>query len=106
MIGRAAQGWPWIFREIAHYLATGGILPEPPVAEIRGTCWVIWTICTVFTAPTPVCGWPVSISRGTARDSQGVRCSATVNHVETVEQQLAMTREFFDRLAAGEEMAA
>ena len=29
MIGRAAQGRPWIFREIAHFLATGNHLPPP-----------------------------------------------------------------------------
>jgi tRNA-dihydrouridine synthase B len=34
MIGRAAQGRPWIFREIAHYLATGHLLPSPTRAEI------------------------------------------------------------------------
>ena len=35
MIGRAAQGRPWIFREIAHYLATGTHLPPPSLAEAR-----------------------------------------------------------------------
>jgi tRNA-dihydrouridine synthase B len=35
MIGRAAQGRPWIFREIEHYLATGTHLPPPEVAEIH-----------------------------------------------------------------------
>ena len=35
MIGRAAQGKPWIFREIAHYLATGERLAPPTPAEIR-----------------------------------------------------------------------
>ena len=35
MIGRAAQGRPWIFREIAHYLRTGEHLPPPRVAEAR-----------------------------------------------------------------------
>lgn len=35
MIGRAAQGRPWLFREIEHYLATGELLPPPEVAEIR-----------------------------------------------------------------------
>jgi tRNA-dihydrouridine synthase B len=35
MIGRAAQGRPWIFREIAHYLATGEHLAPPLVAEVR-----------------------------------------------------------------------
>jgi Fis family transcriptional regulator len=35
MIGRAAQGRPWIFREIAHFLATGQDLAPPLVAEVR-----------------------------------------------------------------------
>jgi tRNA-dihydrouridine synthase B len=35
MIGRAAQGRPWIFREIAHYLATGDTLPTPEIDEIQ-----------------------------------------------------------------------
>ena len=33
MIGRAAQGRPWIFREVAHFLATGTHLAPPTVAE-------------------------------------------------------------------------
>lgn len=33
MVGRAAQGNPWIFRQIGHYLAGGGMLPPPPLAE-------------------------------------------------------------------------
>ena len=36
MIGRAAQGRPWIFREIEHYLATGETLPPPSAEEIHG----------------------------------------------------------------------
>jgi tRNA-dihydrouridine synthase B len=35
MIGRAAQGRPWIFREIAHFLATGTELPAPRTHEAR-----------------------------------------------------------------------
>lgn len=35
MIGRAAQGRPWIFREIRHYLDTGETLPEPDTEEVR-----------------------------------------------------------------------
>ena len=35
MIGRAAQGRPWIFREIAHFMATGERLAQPLVAEVR-----------------------------------------------------------------------
>jgi tRNA-dihydrouridine synthase B len=33
MIGRAAQGRPWIFREITHFLATGEVLAPPTVSE-------------------------------------------------------------------------
>jgi tRNA-dihydrouridine synthase B len=35
MIGRAAQGRPWIFREINHYLTSGEILPAPRIHEIQ-----------------------------------------------------------------------
>jgi len=35
MIGRAAQGRPWLFREIAHYLETGEELPPPMTAEVQ-----------------------------------------------------------------------
>ncbi|MBE5954337.1 MAG: tRNA dihydrouridine synthase DusB [Lachnospiraceae bacterium] len=35
MIGRAAKGNPWIFKEIKHYLATGEELPRPSNQEIR-----------------------------------------------------------------------
>jgi tRNA-dihydrouridine synthase B len=35
MIGRAAQGRPWLFREVAHYLATGHTLAPPSAAELQ-----------------------------------------------------------------------
>jgi tRNA-dihydrouridine synthase B len=35
MIGRAAQGRPWIFREVDHYLRTGETLPPPEKEEVR-----------------------------------------------------------------------
>lgn len=35
MIGRAAQGQPWIFRDIVHYLQTGEPLPSPSIEELR-----------------------------------------------------------------------
>ena len=35
MIGRAAQGRPWLFRMIQHYLETGSLLPEPGISERR-----------------------------------------------------------------------
>jgi tRNA-dihydrouridine synthase B len=39
MIGRAAQGRPWIFREIAHFLATGEVLPPPDLIEVKA--WLL-----------------------------------------------------------------
>jgi len=39
MIGRAAQGRPWIFADIAHYLATGETAPPPRVADVKG--WLL-----------------------------------------------------------------
>ena len=39
MIGRAAQGRPWIFREIAHFLATGDTLAPPATHEVGG--WLV-----------------------------------------------------------------
>jgi tRNA-dihydrouridine synthase B len=39
MIGRAAQGRPWIFREIAHFLATGEHLPAPDLKDVKA--WLI-----------------------------------------------------------------
>ena len=39
MIGRAAQGRPWIFREIAHYLAHGTLAAAPATREVRG--WLL-----------------------------------------------------------------
>jgi len=38
MIGRAAIGYPWIFREIKHYLQSGERLPEPTIRERVGVC--------------------------------------------------------------------
>lgn len=38
MIGRAAQGRPWIFREINHFLQTGELLPPPPADQIHAIC--------------------------------------------------------------------
>src|SRR5204863_9058761 len=39
MIGRAAQGRPWIFREIAHFLETGSHLPAPEVLQAKS--WLV-----------------------------------------------------------------
>ena len=38
MIGRAAIGYPWIFREIKHFFKTGEQLPEPTITERVEVC--------------------------------------------------------------------
>lgn len=38
MIGRAAIGYPWIFNEIKHYMATGELLPAPTIAQRIEVC--------------------------------------------------------------------
>lgn len=37
MIGRAAQGRPWLFKQITHYLNCGELLPDPPIQEMAET---------------------------------------------------------------------
>ncbi|MEZ4987595.1 MAG: tRNA-dihydrouridine synthase [Saprospiraceae bacterium] len=38
MIGRASIGYPWVFNEIKHYMATGEKLPPPEIAERVAVC--------------------------------------------------------------------
>jgi tRNA-dihydrouridine synthase B len=107
MIGRAAQGWPWIFREVAHYLATGSICAEPFIEEIRDTLLGhLGNLYAFYGANTGVRVARKHISWYSKGQPGGAVFRDQVNRAETVEQQLAMTREFFDRLAMGEEMAA
>jgi nifR3 family TIM-barrel protein len=50
MIGRAAQGRPWIFRELAHFLATGETLPPPSTRRCATSCSGTCATCTSSTA--------------------------------------------------------
>jgi tRNA-dihydrouridine synthase B len=107
MIGRAAQGRPWIFREIAHYLATGERLAEPTVAEVReimlGHLENLYDFYGEYTGVRIArkhISWYSKGQRG------GAAFRNTVNRVESRRQQLALTREFFDRLAEQQELAA
>ncbi len=100
MIGRAAQGRPWIFREVAHYLATGEALPPPEVAEIHAILREhLDALCRFYGVVTGVrmarkhIAW---YTRGLA-DSAGFRHA--MNRLETVEAQLEAVDEFFHRSA-------
>jgi tRNA-dihydrouridine synthase B len=100
MIGRAAQGRPWIFREIAHFLATGGELPAPEVAEAKG--WLIEHLhdhyglygefAGVRTARKHI-GWAVRALPG------GEDFRARMNLIESCEAQLRAVADWFDELA-------
>ncbi len=107
MIGRAAQGNPWIFREINHYLATGEHLAAPSLHEIRGTLLkhlqAIYHFYGEYTgvrmARKHICWYSKSQPHGAA-------FRKTVNQLETSTQQLVATRDFFDRLIINKELAA
>jgi tRNA-dihydrouridine synthase B len=107
MIGRAAQGRPWIFREIGHFLATGKHLPEPTVSQVRDI--LIGHLRNLYAFYGEYGGVRVArkhiawYSKGLAR---GAPFRQIINHVENAEQQLAFTHEFFDRLAQDKELAA
>jgi tRNA-dihydrouridine synthase len=76
MIGRAAQGRPWLFREIEHYLKTGEHLPPPRSWKFTAFCWSTSTIFTLSTARKRGSRSPASTSPGTPRDWLAQRPSA------------------------------
>lgn len=107
MIGRAAQGRPWIFREIAHYLATGEILAEPDPQEVRDL--LVNHLQNLYALYGDYGGVRVArkhIAWYSKGHPQGTTFRQLINHVETPEQQLAFTREFFDQLIHNKELAA
>jgi len=107
MIGRAAQGRPWIFREIGHFMRTGRRLPEPGPAEIhRILTGHLENLYRFYGEPTGVrvarkhIAW---YSRG-QRDGNGFRDQ--VNRVEDAAAQLRFVQDYFDRLADRQGLAA
>ena len=107
MIGRAAQGRPWIFREIQHYLETGEHLAEPRPAEVRdillGHLDNLYEFYGEFTGVRIARKHISWYSKGHPR---GAVFRDAVNRVETIEQQLKMTKQFFNNLNPSEELAA
>ncbi|MDE2054591.1 MAG: tRNA dihydrouridine synthase DusB [Xanthomonadaceae bacterium] len=102
MVGRAAQGRPWIFREIAHFLATGETLPEPDVTEVRDI--LLGHLDALYAFYGEAMG--VRIARKHlgwyAKDrSENATFRVVVNAAETAHEQLRLTRGYFDALAAG-----
>jgi tRNA-dihydrouridine synthase B len=100
MIGRAAQGRPWIFREIAHFLDTGELLAPPTVAEARALILEHLADHYAFhgeeigvrTARKHL-GWYTRDLAG------GELLREEVNAALATEAQVAAVRRYFDRLA-------
>jgi len=107
MIGRAAQGRPWIFREIEHYLSTGQLLPEPGVEEIRTI--MIEHLNNLYEFYGEYTGVRVArkhIAWYSKGHHKGAEFRQSVTRVETKEEQLRMTHAFFDSLPDAQELAA
>jgi tRNA-dihydrouridine synthase B len=107
MIGRAAQGRPWIFREIAHFLETGEHLPEPQTREIRNI--LLGHLENLYGFYGEYAGVRIArkhISWYSKGQRHGAAFRQAVNRTENAQEQHAMVKEFFDRLIDGEEMAA
>ena len=97
MVGRAAQGRPWIFREIDHYLRTGTHLPAPYVDEVRGLMdehlrahYAFYgDFLGVRTARKHI-GWYVRDLEG------GEEFRQKMNLLESTEEQLLAVDQFFE----------
>jgi tRNA-dihydrouridine synthase B len=101
MVGRAAQGRPWIFREIAHFLATGTHLAPPLVAEVRRLMldhlqqhYALYGDYSGVRTARKHIGWYVRDLPG------GEQFRSEMNAIEDCEAQWRAVADFFDVLAA------
>jgi tRNA-dihydrouridine synthase B len=107
MIGRAAQGRPWIFREIDHYLKTGEKLPEPGVEEVRDILLEhLHNLYAFYGEHTGVRVARKHISWYSKGHPHGAAFRQAVNQAECVETQLTITNNFFESLLVQEGLAA
>ncbi len=96
MIGRAAQGRPWLFREIEHFLNTGTRLPEPDVTEIhRVTIAHVMELYDFYGEHTGLRVARKHISWYTKGLAGSANFRHQMNRLESVEEQLAAVNEFF-----------
>src|SRR5512134_3632306 len=101
MIGRAAQGRPWIFREIQHYLETGRKLPAPEVSEIHSVLVKhLHDLYAFYGEQTGVRVARKHISWYTKGLAGSAAFRHAMNRMETVADQLAAVGRFFGELAA------
>lgn len=98
MIGRAAQGNPWIFRQIEHYLTTGNKLGAPLVTEVRDTLLAhLENLYRFYGAFTGVRMARKHISWYSKGLIGGALFRNEINRVESADEQLALVRDFFER---------
>ena len=105
MVGRAAQGRPWIFREIAHFLATGELLPAPGAGEVRDILLGHLRALHAFYGEEQGVriarkhlGW---YAKDGGSSGQQAAFRAVVNRAQSADAQLALTAAYFDALEAG-----
>lgn len=100
MIGRAAQGRPWIFREIEHYLNTGTHLPSPEVTEIHQV--LLEHLADLYDFYGELTGMRVA-RKHISWYTKGLVGSAhfrhAMNQLPTVKDQLAAVNDFFGQLS-------
>jgi tRNA-dihydrouridine synthase B len=107
MIGRAAQGRPWIFKEINHYLRTGEVMPEPDLEWVAGT--LTGHIKQLYKFYGEYLGIRIArkhiawYSKGRPR---GATFRNKINHTESSQQQLRAIRDYFDCLRNNGDLAA
>ena len=100
MIGRAAQGRPWIFREIEHFLKTGQYLPPPEVREIHTV--LIDHLNDLYDFYGEYSGVRIArkhIAWYTKGLVDSARFRHQMNQLQTSEEQLAETDRFFTQLS-------
>ena len=100
MIGRAAQGRPWIFREIEYYLKTGVHMPPPLVTEIHQVLIAhLYDLYAFYGVDTGVKIARKHISWYTKGLAGSASFRHAMNQLPSIEEQLAAVNRFFDQLA-------
>lgn len=101
MIGRAAQGRPWIFREIDHFLQTGRHLPTPEVSEIHQVLKEhLYDLYEFYGEQTGVRIARKHISWYTKGLYDSAVFRHAMNQLQTLEQQVSAVDDFFDQCRA------
>jgi tRNA-dihydrouridine synthase B len=101
MIGRAAQGRPWLFREIEHYLQTGEKLAEPPLSEIQIILLThLDNLYQFYGEYTGVRMARKHLSWYSKGQPQGAVFRNNINRVESSVEQVKLMHTFFTQLMA------